>query len=288
MTLLRLMSASICNVMPCAVTIVLVATSGPVELSRILRAHQREGEPTASALTTTVTLDSIRKKIGATHVQALEVTGSVERLVQSGRVVGISEKTARVRRSLTVRFQLPDRYIRIEEQKVPSGAIVYTSGFDGARLLNKTATRGKDVQFSSSWGPEQLLLEQAAFARMLLGWLVRDVPAFPLRWRELPLVEVSPGVIGWEVTGDSGFTAKLTVDAKSQRPRSLEYRTARRTLSGTDGTETRTVEFGDFRRIAGILLPFDTRIISGGEVIEQIRLTTVRVNPRFRAVDFVP
>jgi len=110
-------------------------------------------------------------------------------------------------RPLEIRILLPDRYLRI----TVDGPSESRYGFAGGQLLNSIRALKPGDSFGGSWGPEQLPVERAWFARFLLGMLSHTTAVAHLK------VQSATGKTV-ELSGDEGFSAAVDFDAATNMP----------------------------------------------------------------------
>ena len=157
-----------------------------------------EQEPAASLL------DGGRRAVSGgtavTEVRSLVVQG--RRRVLIGSTGKLSEL-----RPLEIRILLPDRYLRI----TVDGPSESRYGFARGELLNSIRALKPGDSFGGTWGPEQLPIERAWFARFLLGMFSHTTAVAHLKIRSASGKSV-------ELSGDEGFSAAVDFDAATNLP----------------------------------------------------------------------
>lgn len=228
---------------------------------------------------------------GLQSVGGVSLHGTLKRLVVGGTEAGTVREKA-----LNITIVLPDSYLREETATLGSGTVTHTYGFRADKVLNAVRASGPDMNFGGSWGPEQLDIERAEFARLLLGSLALETSTFPVEFAHSSgaVAPSSPALV-LDVTGPRGFAARLFIDKNTYRPVKLTYQAPVRlppavlpgkpmgpeALTGPSPAETREVElrFSDHRSVKGIYFPH--RIVKrvGDVTLDEIVCHKVIINP---------
>lgn len=168
------------------------------------------------ALATVVAPEAIQEKPAASLLDAgrravrggTTVTDVRSFVVQGRRrvLIGSTGKLSEPR-PLEIRILLPDRYLRI----TVDGASESRYGFAGGQLLNSIRALNPGDSFGGSWGPEQLPIERAWFARFLLGMLSHTTAVAHLKIQSTSGTSV-------ELSGDEGFSAAVDFDPATNMP----------------------------------------------------------------------
>jgi hypothetical protein len=227
-------------------------------------------------------------------VRGLSMSGRFERVHVGGTLAGTFRQY-----SLELSFTLPDIYLRQETTPMDSGTVTYVSGFRHNVLLNEVRTSGADMKFGGSWGPEQIDLERAEFARLVLAYLTLQTGPLPLQFLYKGVAAGPDGgnASVLEVTGPKDFAAKLYIDNRTGRPVMLSYLAmvhlpplggpasgqakGNAVMNGPSRPEMRDVELrlSDYKAVNGVYFP--QRIIksAAGVTLERTVITKIAVNP---------
>lgn len=191
--------------------------------------------------------------------------------------------------ALEIKILLPDYYVRTDS--TPTDAKL--AGYAGKTILNAIRA-GANL----STPPENLTSailknEQLRLARLLLGAATYVTPDVAMIFHSSGMTGgiVDPRVSGKtaataegrgepnvaDISGPSGFRARLTVDGITRMPAKLVY-------PGSPQEETMTFE--DRRDVNGFKLPFHITTSAGGRVIDELILDQVLVNPEIGKGDF--
>jgi hypothetical protein len=209
-------------------------------------------------------------------------------LALEGEVLVTTATVAQWPRPITIRFLLPDHYLRVETQRTGSGEVQHLRGFSGARLLNAVRVSNPDQQqFGGSWGPEQLPVERRVAANMLLGitgWPTADVVALSSSGDKM-----TGGTVNTRI-GDRAVRLEL---AKDCVPRAIAFEASVR-LPPPSGTRTMPpeteatvrVQYDQRKRVGGLALPFRITTTANGVMLEQLTVARYLVNPGFTAKNF--
>jgi hypothetical protein len=179
---------------------------------------------------------------------------------------------------LEIRAIFPDRYLQIVEFTIVPSRPKYVTGFNRDVLLNKTvSTRTRPA---AEHAPDALATERASFAQLALLLFLRDDTA-------LPITVSSASREGRTITfeGSEGFRATLDLDVKSPLPLRLSYEMAMRGPLQGERRPT-SLEVRERRVFDGINLPVRILRMENGQVAEDIRFTSVELNPKLGATDF--
>jgi len=182
--------------------------------------------------------------------------------------------------SLDIRILLPDDYVRIENHDWYETR----SGFAGSELLNAAKALKPGSTFGASYGPEQINIERAVFARLMLGMLAQT-PMIPMTLRQTSAATA-------EVSGPDGFSAFLDFDALTHLPTRLRHTgpvhfpQPGSTMPSAPQQAEIVWTFGDRRDVNGLKLPHHIVRTSRDVTLEEMLFETVRVNPPLSPNDF--
>ena len=179
--------------------------------------------------------------------------------------------------SVEIRIQLPDRYLRID------------TGNFGRRLTGYAGTTPlsliEDPDHKVMSEPrDAATVETARFelARLMLGaatWTSHEVRV-KLYTRDTPVDMAGPAdALGVDAVSadESGFAARVIMDAKSRMPARLVYRS-------TDGIRTLTIV--ERKSVSGYRIPSHLTISLGDRVLDDLTFDEIAVNPKFGKADF--
>lgn len=215
-------------------------------------------------------------------------------------------------------FLLPDRFRRRVKSRDWRGfPYSYTEVVNGQEAWRNPALPARAA------GREQRVIDVDDFERNLerqgqnarhqlafyaLGWLLRELPAWPLTYEYAGQFQIETGKVdGLALQGGEGFTALLLLNAATHLPEALvaatvtgarppvlveafsfdrrfmreTYMAARRE-SQARAKELRRGELrwrlSDHRPVAGVLLPHQITITINGEVVEELTVTEIEIN----------
>jgi hypothetical protein len=184
-------------------------------------------------------------------------------------------------RPLEIRVSLPDKYLSI----VKRNNVEMRSGFNGKTLLNAARALGPDTSFGATYGPEQMGIERARFARLMLGMFAFAGTAVPLTMKRLNATTIA-------VTGAGDETLTLELDAATSVPLTIRHQGQVRfpepgSPTPTEPERTEIVwTFDDRRNVSAVNVPH--RIVRRARqyVLEEIIITSAVINHAFSEKDF--
>ncbi|HSC07935.1 MAG TPA: hypothetical protein VLD59_14010, partial [Steroidobacteraceae bacterium] len=154
-------------------------------------------------------LAAARAGVGAADLASLR---SVLLTGHTRNVIGSSGRLS-AERPLAIRVALPDKYLQV----VRRTNVELRSGFNGNMLLNSARALAPDTTYGSSdYGPEQIGIEQARFARLMLGMFAFSVKAAPLSMKAVDATTIA-------VTGVGEGTTLLELDAATGAPARIRH-----------------------------------------------------------------
>jgi hypothetical protein len=184
-------------------------------------------------------------------------------------------------RSIEIRVLLPDNYLRLDNDS----RVLFRSGFSAGDLLNAATPLQPDVNFSASYGPEQLHVERIRFLYLTLGMLAY-VPAI------LPLEVRAKGPDTIEVSVPEGLSALLDLDSSSHLPLRLRYQgdvrfpTPGSLLPPPPERAEISLHFEDRRVVGGLKLPHRITRKARDVTFEEMIFDKILVNPPLTPKDF--
>jgi len=176
-------------------------------------------------------------------------------------------------RPIDIRILMPDRYLRT----TIDGPSESRSGFAGSEVLNSIRALKPGDSFGGSWGPEQLGIERAWFARFLLGMLSHSTAAGRLDARRSSASSI-------ELTGDNGFAAVLEFDDVTHLPvrvrhvGNVHFPVPGSTMPPPPEKAEIVWTFQDRRRVAGLLLPHRVTRTARDVTLEDMRFESIDVD----------
>jgi hypothetical protein len=193
-------------------------------------------------------------------------------------VTGVSLRSTVVERErsleVELRIALPDRY----RHDIETGTGVLTHATDG-----KTAWAALDgTPLTLEKADLRRLEEQLALMRLSLLLPLETDPG--LAWTELP----ADGRAEWievSVSGSSSGPFRLGFAPGTGLLSFAEWRTS---LPGHRTAQSVTVEFGDFRPVDRVMVPFHARYFVGSEEVASDRTLSVDLRPVFEPGVFAP
>ena len=220
--------------------------------------------------------------------------GRINSITIIGRVVaGVNGATGQplpesAAQAFETRVLLPDHYLYTRED----ASAIRRNGFAGAVPLFSVNYKGGSSG-TSYIDPERYVpWQRAAAARLLLGMFgILDGPL---------ALQAKRTDTGWQVTGPEGFSCEVDVDPSSGVPKTVRYRDTA-TFYGPPnprGASRRREEaeisltFSDRTEVDGVLVPHSVvttaKSLVTGEVLrtEDVRVSSVRINPPLAAADF--
>ena len=216
---------------------------------------------------------------GVSKVKALELKGK-SKVDLNGSLVDCI---------LDIKILLPDHYLRVDA--TPTDAKL--AGFAGKNVLNAIRSGANLSVPPDNLTSTILKNEQMRLARLLLGAATYVTPSMSMIFHSAGMTGgiVDPRVSAKttataegrgepnvaEISGPSGFHARLVVDGIDRMPAKLIY-------PGTPQEETMTFE--DRRDVNGLKLPFRITTTAGGRVIDALILEQILVNPEIGKGDF--
>ena len=171
------------------------------------------------------------------------------------------------------------------------------AGFSGDRLLNAVEVAGAKINLKNGGSGLPLKEERQELQRWLLGMLC--LTPGPLAVKSA-IVPSDPAAV--RITSNDGLSAVLQFEASSFVPLRLRYAgsvpAVDAGLARTDprgaapGSSPRTAEltlsFEQRRRLDGFSLPYHVRRLAGDVVLEDIRISSIELNPGLNVSDFEP
>ncbi|MGH9833460.1 MAG: hypothetical protein ACRD9Y_10615 [Blastocatellia bacterium] len=128
----------------------------------------------------------------------------------------------------------------------------------------------------------QPLAIQAGFTPLLLVWLLTAPPLLPLECAYAGQAKTQDGGQTADVLdlkGPHNFAARLFIDQRTRQVMMLTYKT------GTSKVEVRWTA-SDYRNVNGLTLPHRLTRHTGGQLIEEIEIQKVKVNPSLKPDKF--
>jgi hypothetical protein len=176
-------------------------------------------------------------------------------------------------RTLEIRIQLPDQYVRIETAKDWSRR----SGFSGDTLLTQVTRSGVAQTPPANLSAALLRGEKWRLARLLLGTASLATPEVWLTIRQAPAA-FQLGETGHvlEAASRDDFLARIFYDAAGI-PARVEADVNRRRIA---------TSFKDRRKAGGLMLPHTITTTLDGMPVEELALSEIIVNAPLTAADF--
>src|SRR5262245_28596701 len=258
-----------------------------------------------------------RAALGGDKLKSLSVTGNYR------RTFGQMEMTGEVSYDLL----LPDKMMKTETMSpAPSLEITRVETLNGDDVWEDQQQRGGGGMMIFRRGPggpgadpqkAQEALRQSVrsdFARLAIGWLLTTPSSFPVEYSFAGEAESPDGKADvLDVKGPGGFATRLFLDQKTHRPLMLTYNARKPriiTQTAAPGShrnpeemekrmkemEAETakqpeVEFriylSDYREVNGVALPHKLTRSIEDEVIEELEIKTVKLNPQLKPEKFV-
>jgi hypothetical protein len=224
-------------------------------------------------------------RIRAIKSLSLEGTFRTTQVVRQNRdgVTQIVDRSTQV--ELLVLF--PDHYLRIEKDE----RVERFAGFAGADVLNDLRAIGQ-AQVASVPGADALERERLNAVRLIAGMIGRtDLQPGTTARGAYPRVTLAAG---------DAFNANLEIDPATKEVK-LVYRARQRVYQpgailqgarmGGAGVSTApeedvTVTFADRRPVDGVLVPHHITTTAKGVLLNELKLTSVRVNPGLTPASF--
>jgi len=222
-------------------------------------------------------LEAGRRAVGGT------AAGGVRSLVVQGRrrvLIGSTGKLSEPR-PLEIRILLPDRYLRI----TVDGPSESRFGFAGTELLNSIRALKPGDSFGATWGPEQIGIERAWFARFLLGMLSHTTAVAHLKVHPSAATSV-------EVTGDDGFSAFVDFDESTNTPLrvrhvgNVHFPVPGSTMPPPPEKAEVIWTFQDRRLVGGLRLPHRVTRMARDVTLEEMVFEKFEINPPLEAAQF--
>jgi hypothetical protein len=236
-------------------------------------------------------------------VHSLSAAGTFQREVGDRQMSG----------ELTIDLQLPDKMLRTDSMSPMGDATIITLvGINGEQLLRNTRTIGGGpnmiVRMAPPSGPDgevqALRNQRAEMTRLALAFLLVPPAGMPLDFAYGGEAEADEGKADIiDAKGPGSFAVRLFLDRKSHRPLMLSYRgVAPRMVMQTQrgdapppGTPAQppppsianiTIYLDDYKSVDGVTLPHRVVRAIDGVTSEEWTLSTVKVNPSFKADAF--
>ena len=211
---------------------------------------------TASTLFAQTVDDIVAKNIASRggaekwkSIQSMKMTGTI---AAGGRTIGLT--------AWTKRPNLSRQEMSFDGQKA-------VQAFDGSRFW---VTRpGSDAPQEMSGPPAELAKTQSEFDSVLLDYKSKATV-------ELVGNENDDGhpVYHLKVTRKGGAVQHYFLDADSGIERKITS-----TLTGPNGqTATATIEFGDFRTVDGVMVPYTIKNVVDGKLVSQVTVSQIEFN----------
>ena len=184
-------------------------------------------------------------------------------------------------RALEIRILLPDRYLRI----VTDASSEMRSGFSGDKLLNAVRALRPGDSFGATYGPEQIGVERAWFARFMLGLLAQKTPVIPMALRLVSAASI-------EVTGPEDFAVRLDLDETTRLPLRVRYHGPVRfpqpgSLAPPPPEQAEIIwTFHDRRDVGGLRLPHRITRTVRDITFEEMHFERILVNASLTVKDF--
>jgi hypothetical protein len=211
---------------------------------------------------------------GVASLRSVVLTGSTRNLI------GSTGKLS-AQRPLEIRVSLPDKYLSVVKRDV----VELRAGFDGQTLLNASKALAADTTYGSTYGAEQIGIERARFARLMLG-------IFALSGKAVPLVFKPANATTIVATGAGDGPTTLELDPATGVPARIRHQgKVRLPAPGSQTpTEPQQIEiiwtFSDRRNVSGINVAHRIVRSAGEHVLEEITFTSVVINPALSQKDF--
>jgi hypothetical protein len=176
-----------------------------------------------------------------------------------------------------IRIQLPDKYLRIDSGNFGRRL----TGFSGSTPLMLIEDSDHKV-VSEPRDATSMTMARFELARFMLGaitWTSHEVKV-KLYTRDTPAdMPGSPDPLGVDAvsTEDSGFSARVMMDAKTRMPVRVVYRS-------TDGI--RTLAIVERKSVKGYKMPSHVTTSVDGRVMDDLSFDDIAVNPKFAKTDF--
>ena len=191
--------------------------------------------------------------------------------------IGNPDGSAAFDGAVEIRIQLPDKYLRIDTGNFGRRL----TGYAGATPLS--LIEGPDHRVVSE--PRDAAAVEAArfeLARLMLGaatWTSHEVKV-KLYTRDAPADMAGPAdPLGVDAVSadESGFNARVIMDARSRMPARVVYRSS-------DGIRTLTIV--DRKSVSGYKIPSHLTTCVGDRIVDDLTFDEIAVNPRFSKTDF--
>lgn len=210
----------------------------------------------------------------AAPLRSLDIHG--HRRVLIGSTGKLSEP-----RPLSLRILMPDRFLRT----VIDGPSESRFGFAGDQLLNAIRALKPGDSFGATYGPEQIGLERAWFARFMLGMLSQKTAVIRMDVRQSSAASI-------EVTGGDGFAAFLDFDEATRMPLRVRHHgnvhfPEPGSVAPPPPQKAEIVwTFQDRREVAGLRLAHRVVRTARDVTLEEMQFEKILVNPPLTAKDF--
>lgn len=238
------------------------------------------------------------------------------------RVMGEREMSG----DLEFAIALPDKFLRIDLMGFdPANPVRRFSGFNGDTPLDSFAGGGPNMMVrrgppgpdGREPSPEEMKARQLRgsrrdFGRLVAALLLASPAVFPLTYTYAGEAASDEGKADvFEVTGPEEFTVKLLVDQAThlpvmlmfkepvprmqffggpgaQRPsrEEMQRRMAEARAAGPPPLADAQLFVSDYRKVDGIMVPHTLRRAIDGKTVEEWQVTSVKINPTFKADKF--
>jgi hypothetical protein len=191
--------------------------------------------------------------------------------------IGNSDGSTAFEGMVEILIQLPDKYLRIDSGNFGRRL----TGYAGSTPLTLIEDSDRKI-VSEPRDAATVTIARFELARFMLGaatWTSHEVKV-KLYTRDAPAD--MPGAadpLGVDAVGsdDSGFAARVVMDAKSRMPARVVYRS---------GDGIRTLSIVERKSVGGYKLPSHVVTTIGDRLVDDLTFDDVAVNPRFDKADF--
>jgi len=211
---------------------------------------------------------------GVASLRSVVLTGSTRNLIGSTGKLSAE-------RPMEIRVSLPDKYLSI----VKRDTVELRAGFDGQTLLNASKALAADTTYGSTYGAEQIGIERARFARLMLGMFAFSGSAVPLVFKRANATTIvatgaGEGATTIELDTATGVPARIRHQGEVHFP-------APGSPTPTEPQQTEIIwTFSDRRNVSGINVPHRIVRSAREHVLEEITFTSVVINPALSGKDF--